>query len=106
MSKILLSKMATRAPKGLSKEETKEKTSKILDQLSELQNLMYAENQHALLIIIQGMDGSGKDGLIKDVFTSMNPQGINVKSWKAQHPMKLPMIFYGVYTSSHTCQKE
>lgn len=86
MSKIILNKISTRAPKGLSKEKTKEKTAAILTKLGELQNLMYAENQHALLIIIQGMDASGKDGLIKDVFTSMNPQGINVKSWKAPTP--------------------
>ncbi|MBL7764945.1 MAG: polyphosphate kinase [Chitinophagaceae bacterium] len=83
MPKITLSKIDTRAPKGLDKEKTKHKTNAILSQLEELQNLLFAEGKHSLLVIIQGMDASGKDGLIKDVFTSMNPMGVQVKSWKA-----------------------
>lgn len=80
--KIKLSKIDTRAPKAFDKEEAKKKTAAILQELDELQNLFFAERNHSLLIVIQGMDASGKDGLIKDVFTSMNPQGINVKSFK------------------------
>lgn len=83
MEKIVLNKISTRAPKGLDKEKTKNKTNAMLQEIESLQNLMYAESKHALLILIQGMDASGKDGLIKDVFTSVNPQGIFVKSWKA-----------------------
>jgi len=83
METILLNKLSTLAPKGCSKEKTKDKTSTMLDELDELQNLMFAENKHSLLIVIQGMDASGKDGLINDVFTSLNPQGIHVRSWKA-----------------------
>jgi len=48
-----------------------------------LQNLFYAERKHAVLIILQGMDASGKDGTIRHVFTSVNPQGCNIKSFKA-----------------------
>ena len=83
MEKIVLKKLATRAPKGLDKEKTKKLTKTMLEEIDNLQNLMYAENKHSLLVIIQGMDASGKDGLIKDVFTAVNPQGIMVKSWKA-----------------------
>lgn len=83
MEKIILNKISTRAPKGLDKEKTKNKTNAMLQEIESLQNLLYAESTHSLLIIIQGMDASGKDGLIKDVFTSVNPQGIFVKSWKA-----------------------
>ena len=83
MNKIRLSQIDTNAPKDLDKEETKEKTQALLSKLDELQNLLFAENKHAVLIILQGMDGSGKDGVIKNVFTSMNPQGVNVKSFKA-----------------------
>ena len=43
---------------------------------------MYAEGQHALLVIIQGMDASGKDGAIRNVFGKLNPQGVEVKSFK------------------------
>ncbi|HKB44104.1 MAG TPA: PPK2 family polyphosphate kinase [Chitinophagaceae bacterium] len=82
MSKIQLAQIDTRAPEGLDKKEIKEKTQAILSKLDELQNLLFAESKQALLIILQGMDGSGKDGVIKNVFTSMNPQGVNVKSFK------------------------
>jgi PPK2 family polyphosphate:nucleotide phosphotransferase len=83
MGKINLNKISTKAPKELDKEETKVKLGNILDQLDDLQNLLFAENKHSILVIIQGMDASGKDGVIRNVFTSMNPQGVNVKSYKA-----------------------
>jgi PPK2 family polyphosphate:nucleotide phosphotransferase len=75
--------ISTRAPKDLQKEETKQLTTKLLEELDELQNLLYAGAQHSVLVIIQGMDASGKDGVIKNVFGSLNPQGVTVKSYKA-----------------------
>ncbi len=93
MPGIKLAKIPTRAPKTLDKDRIKNMTSNYLDEIETLQNLLYAESKHALLVIIQGMDASGKDGLIKDVFTSMNPQGINVKSWKAPTPEELSHDF-------------
>lgn len=83
MSKVNLKDISTRAPKEFNKKETKNKISKILEELNDLQNLLFAENQHSVLIVIQGMDASGKDGVIRNVFTSMNPQGVTVKSFKA-----------------------
>lgn len=77
-----LLKISTRAPKGLDKDATKHKTVSIYQELDELQNLLYAEDKHAILVILQGMDASGKDGLIRDVFGAMNPQGVNVQSFK------------------------
>ncbi|MBA3829732.1 MAG: polyphosphate kinase [Taibaiella sp.] len=82
MSKIKLEEISTRAPHSEKKDDTKEELSKILKELDDLQNLLYAESQHSVLVIVQGMDASGKDGLIRDVFTSMNPQGVNVTSFK------------------------
>jgi PPK2 family polyphosphate:nucleotide phosphotransferase len=82
MANIKLKEISTRAPKDWDKEETKEKTAGILVKLDELQNLLYAESKHSVLVILQGMDASGKDGLVKKVFTSMNPQGVNVRSFK------------------------
>ena len=82
MGGIHLKDVSTRAEKEFDKQETKDKTIKILEELNELQNLLFAENQHSVLVVIQGMDGSGKDGVIRHVFTSMNPQGVNVKSYK------------------------
>ena len=72
----------TKAPAGVDKTKTKIALGKILKDLDELQNLLYAEGKFSLLIVIQGMDASGKDGLTRDVFTSMNPQGVNVSSFK------------------------
>lgn len=86
MKKIInLSAIDTRAPKSIDKKKDiyKQKTLALLDELSSLQNLLYAEGKHSILLLVQGMDASGKDGLIKDIFSHINPQGIQVKSWKA-----------------------
>lgn len=93
MQEIKLSKISTRADKDLDKKETKEKTADILAKLDELQNLLYAENKHSLLVIIQGMDASGKDGVIRNVFGHLNPQGVTVKSYKAPTPEELSHDF-------------
>lgn len=82
MSIISLKDISTKAPDGWDKEATKQKTKDILEELNELQNLLYAENRHSILVIFQGMDASGKDGVVRDVFTSMNPTGIRVYSFK------------------------
>jgi PPK2 family polyphosphate:nucleotide phosphotransferase len=83
MSKIKLSSISTRAPKKADKEKLKSAMEKILLELDELQNRMIAESKHSLLVIIQGMDASGKDGLLRDVFGSLNPLGVSVQSFKA-----------------------
>jgi PPK2 family polyphosphate:nucleotide phosphotransferase len=54
-----------------------------LRRLDELQYLMYAENRRALLVVLQGMDASGKDGTIRHVTAGLNPQGCHVTSFKA-----------------------
>jgi PPK2 family polyphosphate:nucleotide phosphotransferase len=82
MAKIKLSDIDTRAPKDFDKQETKEKNAKISEELNELQNLLYAEGKHSFLIVIQGMDASGKDGVVRNVFGNLNPQGVLVKSYK------------------------
>jgi PPK2 family polyphosphate:nucleotide phosphotransferase len=82
MAKIKLSDISTRAPKDWDKQETKAKTEKILEELDELQNVLFAEHKHSVLVVIQGMDGSGKDGVIRNVLGNMNPQGVTVASFK------------------------
>ncbi len=91
--KIKLHKISTRAPKGLDKDETKRKTAAILQELDELQNLLYADGQHAILVVIQGMDAAGKDGLINDVFSGLNPQGVQVASFKVPTERELAHDF-------------
>ena len=83
MGKIALKDISTRAPKHLEKEVVKKKTDEIVKKLNDLQNLLYAENKHSVLVVIQGLDASGKDGLIRDVLGVLNPQGVTVKSFKA-----------------------
>ena len=79
---INLAEISTRAPKDLDKKETKTKTEELLAELDDLQNLLYAESKHAVLVILQGLDASGKDGAIRNVFSRMNPQGVQVTSFK------------------------
>jgi len=80
---VRLSEISTRAPEDLDKKQAKEKTARMVEELDELQNLLFAEGKHSVLIVIQGMDGSGKDGVIRNVLGNMNPQGVTVKSYKA-----------------------
>lgn len=56
---------------------------KLSDELSELQELMAAAQHHSLLMVLQGMDTSGKDGTIRHVLAHVNPQGCQVHSFKA-----------------------
>lgn len=80
---IKLSDISTRAPKDFDKEKTKQKLAEIIVELDALQNLLYAEGKHSVLVVIQGLDASGKDGAIKNVFGQFNPMGVLVKSFKA-----------------------
>ena len=58
-------------------------TEKHVKRISDLQRVLYADARHALLIVLQGRDASGKDGTIRKVFTAVNPQGCSVASFKA-----------------------
>jgi PPK2 family polyphosphate:nucleotide phosphotransferase len=93
MSKISLKEISTRAPKDLNKQDTKEKTEVILQEINELQNLLYAESKHSLLVVLQGMDASGKDGLIRDVFGAVNPLGVRVDAFKTPTEKELSHDF-------------
>lgn len=77
-----LSEISTRAPKELDKKAIKEQTQALLKELDKLQYLLYAESKRSVLVILQGLDASGKDGAINNVFAEMNPQGVMVKSFK------------------------
>jgi len=79
---IKLSDYSTKSPKGVNKKETKKEMKKLLEELADLQYLLQAEGKHSLLVILQGMDASGKDGVTKNVFGTFMPSGINVTSFK------------------------
>lgn len=78
------------APKSVGKgDDLKEKLEKQLEKLGELQNVFYADGRHALLILLQGRDASGKDGVVRTVIGACNPAGIRVSSFKAPTPIEL-----------------
>lgn len=64
------------------KAEAKKELKKIRKELFLLQNKFYANGNYSMLIILQGLDTSGKDGTIRHAFNGMNPQGVQVKSFK------------------------
>lgn len=69
---------------GLKKgQKTDAQLVKNLARLDELQYLMYAEHRRALLVVLQGIDASGKDGTIRHVMSGLNPQGCRVTAFKA-----------------------
>ena len=67
-----------------SKKHYKKQLKKQINKMSDLQRLLYAANEHSLLIIFQAMDAAGKDGVIRHVMSGINPQGCQVHSFK--HP--------------------
>ncbi|WP_369824717.1 PPK2 family polyphosphate kinase [Acetobacter sp. DsW_059] len=67
---------------GLKKEDGVFLLKEVKALLQELQELLYANKTHSLLIVLQGMDAAGKDGTIKHVMSGVNPQGVSVASFK------------------------
>ena len=68
---------------GLDKPAAKELLRELHPRLGELQHRLYAEGSRSLLLVLQGLDASGKDGVIRSVFTGISPQGCRVVSFKA-----------------------
>lgn len=78
-----LAKQKTRiSPYYSSKEDYRAQLGEAVSKLSELQNLLYADNRYALLLIFQAPDAAGKDSAIKHVLSGVNPQGCQVASFK------------------------
>ncbi|MFZ5818465.1 MAG: polyphosphate kinase 2 family protein [Chloroflexota bacterium] len=70
----------------------KEAQAALLEQNAELealQEMLYAQRKHKLLVVLQGMDTGGKDGVIRHVFEGVNPQGVRVAGFKAPTPVEL-----------------
>jgi PPK2 family polyphosphate:nucleotide phosphotransferase len=76
-----------------SKEHYQELLGEHVVQLSSLQQLLYATNRYAVLLIFQAMDAAGKDGAIKHVMSGVNPQGCQVFSFKHPSPTELQHDF-------------
>src|SRR3954468_18551519 len=76
-----------------SKEEAAEKLEKDIERLRKYQDVLYAQNSWALLVVLQGMDTSGKDSTIRHVMSGVNPQGTQVYSFKAPSAEELDHDF-------------
>ena len=88
-SAVSLADIDPNAPAELSKQSVKEKTRDLNRRLEGLQELLYAEGRHRVLIVLQAMDAAGKDGTIRHVFDRVNPQGVKVASFKKPTPVEL-----------------
>ena len=85
-----LSKIATRSNTSkLKNQSLKNKLKKDIEEISKLQNKLFAEDRKSLLIIFQGMDSAGKDSAIKHILRGVNPQGVSVTSFK--HPTNIEL---------------
>jgi PPK2 family polyphosphate:nucleotide phosphotransferase len=74
---------------GLDKQEGHKRTEKLHSQIELLQQRLYAEGKRSLLLVLQGLDGAGKDGVIRSVFTGVNPQGVEVHAFRAPSASEL-----------------
>jgi polyphosphate kinase 2 (PPK2 family) len=74
-----------------------------LEELDELQNLLFVESKYSLLIVIRGWM-SGKDPTIRHVFGHLNPQDVMVQSFKVPTALELSQIFVE-YSSAYTCKR-
>lgn len=71
---------------GWNKKDAQVATRERLERLAELHDQLWAEGRQAVLVVLQGIDASGKDGAIKRVMSAFNPQGTNVSSFKVPTP--------------------
>src|SRR5213075_3274066 len=69
---------------GLEKDETRDKTRKLCERVGELQHLLYANATHAVILLLQGMDGSGKDSTGAGVLEFVTPAGVQTTNFKAR----------------------
>ncbi len=71
------------------KKEGKQEFHELQQELADLQQKLYAEHKHQLLIVLQAMDSGGKDGTIRAIFEEVNPQGVKVASFKVPTALEL-----------------
>jgi PPK2 family polyphosphate:nucleotide phosphotransferase len=79
--------------KGLDESELRARMAKLGERMDALQNALFAEAKHALLVVLQARDGAGKDSTIRRVFGRLNPQGCAVTGFKVPTPLELSHDF-------------
>ncbi len=110
-----LSDREAKRPSKLPDRDTlRDRTTRALEKLTELQSVFYADRRYALLVVLQGRDASGKDGAIRHVFGACNPQGCHVTGFKVPtelershdflwrvHAAVPPKGMIGIFNRSH-----
>jgi PPK2 family polyphosphate:nucleotide phosphotransferase len=79
---IKLANFSTQAPDNINKKEAKKALNKIAEEIGELSRILEAEKKHSLLIVLQGMDTSGKDGATRETFKYCSPTVVQAYSFK------------------------
>jgi PPK2 family polyphosphate:nucleotide phosphotransferase len=88
-SRVRLADVDPNETHGRSKAHADEELARGLERLTSLQDRLWAEAKHPILIVLQGIDAAGKDGTVRHVMTAFNPMGCLVTSWKAPTPVEL-----------------
>ena len=114
-SKVSLKDFSTKADPKINREEVEQNLfPNITKKICELQEKLWAENKHGVIIVFQGMDAAGKDSAVKRVFSDVNPAGLSIVSFKAPSTEELdhdylwrinkalpPRGVIGVFNRSH-----
>ena len=82
MATINLNKISSVAPKSLNKEKIMAETAEMIKKIQAYQYKMFAEGKRSLLIVLQGLDAAGKDGVVRHIFSGMNPLGTKATSFR------------------------
>lgn len=102
--KIKLSSISTDPTEKIDKKESKKIRKELTEKMTEIQGKLYAQKKFDVLIILQGMDTSGKDSAVKHVFSGVNPAGCSVKSFKA--PTEEELAHHFLWRISKECPEK
>lgn len=111
---VALGSKAARVDDAPDKRQVEAATKELLGKLADLQDAFFADGRHALLLVLQGRDASGKDGVIRTVYGAFNPTGVRVAAFGPPTPLELrhdflwrihrvvpPRGMIGVFNRSH-----
>jgi PPK2 family polyphosphate:nucleotide phosphotransferase len=87
--RVVLANSAARHTHGWDETRARAATARLAAELGELQYRLYAEGRRGVLVVLQAIDGGGKDSTIRHVFSAFNPQGCTVRAFKAPSPEEL-----------------
>ena len=74
---------------GFKKHEAKDETERLIERLDERQEMLFAQGQHKVLVVLQAIDAGGKDSTIRSIFGPLNSNGVSVQGFKAPTPVEL-----------------